>query len=401
MRAVLATLLGCALALRAAPASSADDWPTPQIGAAVAAENYEQAAALLEKRLEQRPEDLALRFDLARVLGWQGDYEAAAARYDELIARSPNNVDYSLGRAQVLAWALRDREALDELARARSLAPDYEAVWRLEAEILARNPELRGRLSELRERARERFPDSEWWLDAQIGAVSGGTVLTAGIRRETLSRDTPDWKSVFVGLRGRATDRLELYGELRRQERFGLSDDIVAGGASWRVSERLTAGADLSVASDAAFSAQAAAAAWASWALPRGWEAGLRLRHNRYADSTVTGVAVTAARYLGDYRLAYTFVPSHLSGAASAASHSATLDYFRSERVRFRVTIAGGREIESVGPGQVLETEVRAIALSLQHPINERWSVSWQIGSQRQGDLYRRRYIGISVSAGT
>jgi YaiO family outer membrane protein len=374
------------------------------VSAAIEREDYAVAAALLRAELAAAPDDEMAQFTLARVLAWAGDHTAALAQYDALIAAHPVNVDYSLGRAHVLAWTGRDEAALSELARARSLAPDYADVWRLELALLARRDDSAVRLRELRSQAAARFPASDWWQDSDehesTAPATAETELAFGSLRERLSNGAPDWTSSFVQVSRRGNEGALLYGAIRREERFDRSDSIVAGGAGWHVLQRWSLGFDLDLGSNVDFVPRVAATAWAQLNSPGGWETQFRLRQRDYGDVDVTSAAVTLGRYFGDFRAAYTLDISRLQGAATSAGHSATLSFYATDRTQLNVTVAAGDEAETIGPGRVLRMDVGGYSLGLRHTLNDRWRLSGSLGSHRQGDFYTRRYVGFSVSAG-
>ena len=381
--------------LRADAGESADDVP-----AAIDGEDYARAAELLRAELARAPEDEAARFLLARVLGWAGDYRAAISEYDRLIARSPDNVDYSLGRAQVLAWAGRDSAALEELGRARLLAPAYEDVWRLELAVLERGTDA-NRLARLRDAAARAFPNAAWWRPrAQAPPADSRTELRLGAVHETLSTAVPDWRSVFLQVTRSGGAASTWYAALRREERFGRSDVVIGGGGGWKLSERWSTGLDLDIGGDADFLPRVSVAGWAGRALPSGWETQLRVRQRRYSTAKVTSAAATLGRYFGDFRAAYTFDYSRLHGEAGSAAHSATLNYYHSPGVQWDLTVARGQEAEAIAPGRVLRTDVTSFSLGARHALSDRWGLSWWLGSHRQGELYRRRYVGLSLATG-
>ncbi|MDX1500339.1 MAG: YaiO family outer membrane beta-barrel protein, partial [Woeseiaceae bacterium] len=57
-----------------------------------------------------------------------------------------------------------------------------------------------------------------------------------------------------------------------------------------------------------------------------------------------------------------------------------------------------GREAEAVAAGTVLETDVSGITVTGRHGLGRRWTVDWWLGTQEQGDFYRRRYAGLALA---
>jgi YaiO family outer membrane protein len=371
------------------------------VARAIERHDYAAASHYLRAELEGSPDDEAARFKLAQVLAWSKDYGDAIAEYDTLIAARPDNVDYIFGKAQTLSWDRRDAEALTELERARSLAPDYEDVWRLELAVLERGNDV-VRRNQLRDDAARRFPQARWWQAAERPAddrAAPVTQLTTGTVRETLSTNAPDWQRLFVQVDHRRAAG-GVHGGVSRDERFGLRDVTLDGGADWRISARWSTGVDLAFGSDTAFMPRTAASAWALRSLQDGWETEFRLARRTYSEAHVTSAGLGFSRYFGDFRAAYRVDFAELDGATTSAAQSVTLNYYRSPRTDFRLTFVTGQEADAVGPGAVLRTDISGFSAGARHPLGERFGLSWWLGSQRQGTLYRRKYVGISFTAG-
>jgi len=357
------------------------------------------ARSLIAEGLAAAPADPQLRFQRARILTWSGDLTAALAQYDELLAQYPNDVDYVFGRAQVLVWADEREAALAELARARSLADSYEAIWQLEAQILERMPGRAAELERLRESASRRFPDSSWWREAAAPSDRAALRLEAGLRKESLSSGVADWSSRSVTLRYEGSRRLGGYAGFRRETRFDLGDTLVDAGGSWRLSGQWIVGAALSASRSPSFSAELDVAVWAARSWPNGWESELRMRRSHYEATSVTSFTLAVARYVGDFRLGYAVIPTRLPGSAGSSSHVLTMDYYWSDRTSARLALTGGSEVETIAPGEVARSDVVGALLLFRHALNSRWDLSWELGGQRQGDFYRRRSVGVSISA--
>jgi YaiO family outer membrane protein len=368
---------------------------------AIERSDYATASQYLRAELDRSPGDEAARFKLAQVLAWSRDYGGAIAEYDTLIDARPRNVDYIFGKAQALSWDRRDAEALTELERARSLAPDYEDVWRLELAILERGDDA-GRRDQLRDAAARRFPQARWWQATErpaSGPAAPALKLTAGTVHEALSTSAPDWQRLFVEV-DRRRDAGGLHAGVGRDERFGLRDVTLDGGADWRISARWSTGVDLALGPDADFMPRTAASMWALRSLRDGWETEFRVGHRTYGEASVTSTGLGFSRYFGDFRAAYRVDFAELDGATTSAAQSVTLNYYRSPRTDFRLTFVTGQEAEAVGPGAVLRTDVSGFSAGARHPLGERFGLSWWLGSQRQGTLYRRKYVGVSLTAG-
>jgi YaiO family outer membrane protein len=388
----------------AASNSSATSEPTSDdsLATLLARADYAAATALLQTKLEAAPADEDARFTLARVRGWAGDYTGALSEYDKLLARSPTNADYLLGRAQVLAWQGRDRDALADLARARALASDYEAVWQLEATVLARSASGDGELERLRAEAAQRFPDSSWWrpVEAAVPRAAMRTRVTGGTERSELSNGSPDWTRDFVEITQTLSTGTNLHATVTQEQRFGASEVQLRAGADWRLPQRWSAGFEVGGSSDAEFGPQRAYSAWALRGLPHGWETEVRLRYFDYASSNVFSTGASFGRYFGDFRAAYSLDLAQLDGDETAATHGASLTYYGLRRTQLGVTLYTGQDIEAVAPGTVMRTDVRGFGAQMRHSFSERWTTSLWFGSNRQGDLYRRRDVGVSLSAG-
>jgi YaiO family outer membrane protein len=415
---MIAAALSGAIALVASSSGAAADSalaPAPDVASEAAAPttedslstllargDYAAATALLQTKLETAPADEDARFTLARVRGWAGDYPGALAEYDRLLAASPSNADYLLGRAQVLAWQRRDREALADLSRARTLASDYEAVWQLEAAVLARSPTGDGELERLRAEAAQRFPDSSWWRVAQAPAPSTPTrtLVTGGTERARLSNGAPDWTRDFVEVAHTLDSGANLHATVTQEERFGASEVQLRAGADWRLQHGWSAGFEVGGDGDAEFGPRRAYSAWALRGLAHGWETELRLRYFVYASSDVLSTGTSFARYFGDFRASYSLDLAQLDGGESAATHGASLAYYGLRHTQLSVTVFTGQEIEAVAPGDVMRTDVHGFDAQVRRAFSGRWTASLWLGSHQQGDLYRRRDVGVSLSAG-
>ena len=293
----------------------------------------------------------------------------------------------------------RDTEALEELRLARQIAPDYEAVWILEDSLLARqsNPATVGEREALRNEAAIRFPRSSRWQTTATKSGPEWTVLVGG-SHENLSNDFDDWNHQFFELSRISAASGQLGARLGRDARGNSADLSLGLSVELSFVSDWFAGADISLADDPAFQPDTGFSLHAGKSLADGWVADLRYRRRDYATTSVGSVIGTVERYFGDFRLAYSLGVSKLDGASSFANHVATFNWYYRDDASIGITVNTGREAESIGNGQVLETDVNGLSLTGKTPLNDRFSLSWWLGVHDQGDLYRRQFLGLAIS---
>lgn len=365
-----------------------------------ASETREDVAAL-RQRVEVDPENDAARFELANRLLRTTSASQALAHFTILAERHPQNVDYALGRAQALTRLERPREALAELERGIELAPDYEALWRLQFALLNAHPELidAAELESRQSRARARFPEARWWRARSEPRDLRGQ-LTLSLTLEDLDGDRPGWNAQSVRVGWAATERTRLFAAAGRDERFDRADRSFALGIRQSFLERWHAGLELERGSDVSFLPEDEVSAFIGRQFDHGWVGELRSRRLNYETATVTVWSARVERYFSDYRVAYTLHASRLHGLTNAVSHALDLNWYRDNRSSYGITVAYGDEAEAVGLSRVLETEVGSVTVTGRHDLGGRYGLAWWLGIHEQGSFYRRRYAGMAVTAG-
>ncbi len=397
-RFIIATL--CIVALAGAPPSvSYGTDLTADIDLAMSQRDFVTAVALLDEHLVEQPDDDSKRFKRAQVLGWMGEYSLARDGFDGLVKKHPDNVDYVFGRARILGLQGNDAEALTELRRARALAPDYEAIWQLQFQLLSRqkSADAKLKLNALYLEAEQKFPQAGWLVKPRDQTRSDWTIL-AGLTFEQLSRDLPGWNRQFLEVSSDSGDRVRYFFRASRYERFDRSDSTIGGGADWQLTRNWLAGFDANISPDASFQANNEYSLHAGRKFAKNWLADLRYRRRNYDTATVDFYVATTEYYFGNFRAAYTLGLADLRGAKVSAGHTITLNWYRNDRTAFGVSLSSGNEAEAIDAGQVLVTSVRGIALTGRHALNDRIGLHGWLGIHEQGDFYRRQYAGMAVS---
>jgi YaiO family outer membrane protein len=372
---------------------SAQEWQ-----AAIRAGDYGRARAALVNALLASPDDLSLRYELARVLGFLGSVEAALVEFDALLARHPENADYLLGRAQMLARLGRDAAAIETTERALRIAAGYEDVWELRLR-LAERAASDAAADAVREESAARFPDASWWRRPPSPAeytrwisIDWGT--------DRLSNGAPDWSRQSVRLDWQMSGGASLHGDIAQAVRFDRSDSSFGIGGAWQAVPQWRIGAALAATADTEFEPTRSLSLEAQRAWANAWGTELGIRRREYPSATVTSYLFTGEKYVADYRIAYRLDYSHLAGAASSAGHSMLFGWYPNEKRSLGVTIGAGEEIETIGLDQLLSTRVSSVTLGGRETLSARLALSWWVGTHRQGQFYRRRYGGLAVRIG-
>jgi YaiO family outer membrane protein len=347
--------------------------------------------------------DARQTFQRARTLATGGEYDAAIREYRQLAVQHPDDVDYLFGEAQVRFWSGHSECALHLVSRARRLAPDYEDVWKLEYQVLQamREPGSEAqvdtaRLESFKGAANARFPGAAWLREKTSGGAASSHWET-GIHRESLDNGAADWQNLYAYIDRRFADDNLMSLTLTEHRRFSRVDNEVTAGGAFQFARAWLVDGALRLSPDADFLADVVVDAGAKKQLGNGWLAGLDFRYRRYSDDTVNTWGLNVERYFGSFRAAYHIGNTRLS-ASSSFTHSAVLNYYADSGSRYGLTVAAGDEVEIIAPGQLLETDISAVSLGGRHPFGERLSILWRIGTHRQGSIYRRNSVGLSIA---
>lgn len=127
--------------------------------------------ALYRRLIDERPTDLELRHELARLYMWAERYEAAEAELRSLVADAPDVGRYRLDLARVLYWNDQPAEARSVLADFSTddpLAPEAAELDRELARLLTPPPQPEPPPPTLAERARRATADGDFAAAAEL-----------------------------------------------------------------------------------------------------------------------------------------------------------------------------------------------------------------------------------------
>jgi len=128
-----------------------------------------------------------------------------------------------------------------------------------------------------------------------------------------------------------------------------------------------------------------------------GWGLLAGVRRTEYSNTTATRGNLTLERYFRNFRLAYTFSNGQSPEVGASSGHGGQFGYYYGERNFINFNLSGGEELESIGPGRVLRTDVFTVGLNGRHWFRPEWALTYGFGWTRQGDLYTRRGLLIGL----
>ena len=339
-----------------------------------------------------------LRFDCASMLARAGDYNLAVALYTTLIIESSDNIDYWFGLAQAQFWSGDVRGSLETVANARSIAPHYEDVWKLELQILdSQGGNAAGRKAQkLRAAAEDQFPAASWIYRGALGRRPKYR-WEAGADFEGLDNGASDWQRVYARVDRSFGAANSVFLRLAEYERFDQRDSDLEFGATFMFSERWIVSGAITLSASPDFLPETIVNVRLNRKLPDGWLVGLVIQDRKYPIEDVISNGLVIERYFGKFHAVYRLEESRLSGQDSW-NHRTSLNFYPDIGGNYGLIVTAGDETEVVAPGQLLNTDVNSIVITGRHPVGKDTSILWRLGSYRQGSLYRRNMVGLSVA---
>lgn len=223
--------------------------------------------------------------------------------------------------------------------------------------------------------------------------------MEAGFSYERLDKAKPDWKTAYLEAAHTLAPRQTLYAVLREVERFDRRDTELGGGYFHPFGPSF--GGQLEASGSPQHNVLPASSVFGqlSWIAGSGWVVSGGARYNEYTDTHARVLSGVLERYFGGYRAFYGVYNGRPAGGGSASAHRLGLDrYYGGERSRIGAAVTFGREVENVGPPTgVITSDVRALAVLGRHRFAPGWALTWEAGTHKQGDLYRRTGVRLGL----
>lgn len=379
-------------------------------------QSYENAEKRIRAKLESSPDNSDLRLLLIRSLIQQKKYDAAIVEYRPLRLSEPHNVDYVVAVAMLHVSRGAPLEALPELDRARSMAPDHEDIWKAEVNALdAAGSDTHNRQAQdLRQQAAVRFPNSTW-MNASTQIVSKGlkrepengapqkitdltrrTTIEISASTDRLSNGSGDWKGTGLQMTHRIADQHLISAGLRDTRRFGLSDTQVEASYSAPLTARLIGTLDGTFSTSHHVLPKNSLGAILQYEVMPAWFVHGGIKNTQYDNASVNQGTLLLEHYFSSYRWAAAWRPTRALGT-TAHSADFRFDYIYSDLSSVGVTLSAGRDVATVEGPTVIVSDVRAITVNGRHWFNREWALHYEVGGTRQGDAYSKNGVLLGV----
>ncbi|MGJ7457083.1 YaiO family outer membrane beta-barrel protein [Halomonas sp. MA07-2] len=216
-------------------------------------------------------------------------------------------------------------------------------------------------------------------------------------RVDQLDSGFANWQGQRLELQSTRPGDTTWYGAATRDRRYDLRDEGVELGAALPLDANWVLQPEAGGTVDADFLPRWYADLRLQRRLPEGLMGALSVRRTEYEASRVDRLALGMERYWGPWRAGYTLNVSDVSTAGTPVGHALALDHYYGERSVIGLRASLGREEEGLPGGEVVTSDVTAVALRGRHWWHPDWALSWEVGTLSQGDLYDRYGVQLGV----
>lgn len=396
IRLLLISIITSLLALPMNAVADTADVSYAQATLAVSNKDFEQAETILNRYLQQQPNDIEARFLLARVLSWQEKWTDAMRMFNNLLEEQPDNADFLLARANTQEWMGHRKEALRDLENARQLSPDYSEIWRTEILYLSREntPEASSQAIILANEARQKFPEESWERSLIIKETktvkSNSYAVEASYGHDELSNNRSPWDIASLKLFMQTPDKHFAHLQLDQIERFELDDWQIGGSYALPFAQSwyFYAGATYSPTHKVIANRMLDTKISKSFANGLNLHAGVS--HAKYTETSNKQFYLTGEYYWSVFRAAYTYRLIDVENAGTGDNHNIQINKYYDSISFIGALIAKGQDVEYDGTANPPISDVLTLSIYGRHAFQPQWSLLYSFTYHQQGDFYNR-----------
>lgn len=226
----------------------------------------------------------------------------------------------------------------------------------------------------------------------------GKTEVAVSYSRESLTNDRGVWHEASLNVVHKFSQRKVVYGSYRETERFLLRDRQAMVGFYQPLDDKWTLLLEASASPTHRVLAKWSGMAQVERSLGRGWIAHAGFRRTELSEAKVNITKLGFEKYWDLNRAAYSLSLNNLQGLGTSPSQRVQYNrYYGREASAVGVSFAFGEEVEKIGPGNVLKSNIRNLSFSGKHYFDKNWGVDYGYTFHKQGNFYNRRGLRIGV----
>lgn len=371
----------------------------------IAEKRFEEATQRLKQQLNLQPDNQFLRFQMARLLAWQGNYVQSIAEFNKLLTVDADNSDYLLGMAQSLTWSGQPDQAVIFLDKAIAIKPDYEALWQAKINALnqSKSQDSKKNMQVMLSIVKTRFPEAEWLDQFKVQTVEAMsyTAVIVNSSYDKLDNNFQNWSSVGFAAEHEFISKTKVYGGINLTRQFDLSDEEYSVGIYQPIMEQWGVVVELNASPSHHVRPKRSLFAQIQHQLGDGWLGAFSLRNTEYEETVSKSMGILLERYWQVYRMGYTLLSTDISGEAITAdvhyTHLVSADYYyhNTSSIGFVATV--GEELEYNGTSNPPISAINAILIRGRHWLNAQWYLNYDWHYHEQGDIYTRNGLMLGL----
>ncbi|WP_310571080.1 glycosyltransferase [Gemmatimonas sp.] len=221
--------------------------------------------------------------------------------------------------------------------------------------------------------------------------------MEASVSRDRLTNGRAPWQEHAVEATLSRSVRTRLLLSLASLSRFDLHDVRLAMGGSLPISSRWTVGSEGATSTTGLVLPRLSVEGWVHRRLRDAWGIQATALMRAYTTTRVHRYALEVDRYVGPYRVAYTYGVSTLDGRSRRGVHRMVASAVSASGSQLSLAATTGQEVEFVGADAPQALVVREADIQFRQRVHSRWLVAATMGVEAHGVLYTRAFSRLAL----